>query len=60
VYDALRSRRACRPPLTHTAALQVMTEASEGHFDPLLLQAFLNRATQFERIFQELPDGIDF
>ncbi|HEV3255987.1 MAG TPA: HD domain-containing phosphohydrolase [Gemmataceae bacterium] len=56
VYDALRCRRACRPPLSHAAAMQVMTEESPGHFDPSLLEVFQGCATDFERAFRDLPD----
>jgi response regulator RpfG family c-di-GMP phosphodiesterase len=55
VYDALRCRRSWRPALSHHAALQVMTESSAGQFDPSLLQAFIQCADQFARIFQEVP-----
>jgi response regulator RpfG family c-di-GMP phosphodiesterase/serine/threonine protein kinase len=56
VYDGLRSRRVYKPALSHAASLQVMSEASEGQFDPALLQAFQRCAPQFERIFRELAD----
>jgi response regulator RpfG family c-di-GMP phosphodiesterase/serine/threonine protein kinase len=56
VYDALRSRRVYKPALSHSAALQLMTEASPGQFDPALLQAFQRCALRFEEIFRELPD----
>jgi response regulator RpfG family c-di-GMP phosphodiesterase/serine/threonine protein kinase len=55
-YDALRSRRAQRPGLSHAAALQIMLENSPGKFDPVLLGAFSRCAFQLERIFRELPD----
>jgi response regulator RpfG family c-di-GMP phosphodiesterase len=55
-YDALRSRRPHRPALSHVAALKVMTELSEGEFDPLLLQCFQQCASQFEKIFREVTD----
>ncbi len=54
-YDALRSRGIGRPPLSHNDALQVMDE-STGQFDPLLMQAFHRCATQFDRVFREIPD----
>jgi response regulator RpfG family c-di-GMP phosphodiesterase len=57
VYDALRSRRMWKPALSHVAALQLMTEASVGHFDPGLLQAFLSCGTEFDRIFRECKDS---
>jgi response regulator RpfG family c-di-GMP phosphodiesterase len=56
VYDALRMRRMWKPALSHAAALQLMTEASVGHFDPGLLQAFLSCGTEFDRIFREYQD----
>jgi response regulator RpfG family c-di-GMP phosphodiesterase len=54
-YDALRSRRVYKPALTHHAAVQVMTEADPGHFDPALLQVFTRCAPAFEKIYKELP-----
>jgi response regulator RpfG family c-di-GMP phosphodiesterase len=56
VYDALRSRRVYKPALSHSATLQVMTQASPGQFDPGLLQAFERCAPTFERIFREVAD----
>ena len=40
VYDAIRSRRSHRPGLGHNAAVQLITEASPGHFDPRLVEVF--------------------
>jgi response regulator RpfG family c-di-GMP phosphodiesterase/tRNA A-37 threonylcarbamoyl transferase component Bud32 len=54
VYDALRSRRPYKPALSQNAALQLMTEASPGQFDPALLQVFAGCAVEFERTFREL------
>jgi HD-GYP domain-containing protein (c-di-GMP phosphodiesterase class II) len=54
VYDALRSRRVYKPALSHTAAIQIMTEGSPGHFDPMLMHAFHRCAGQFDKIFHEL------
>jgi HD-GYP domain-containing protein (c-di-GMP phosphodiesterase class II) len=60
VYDALRSRRTHRPGLSHSVALQMMSEVSPGQFDPVLLRAFQRSAEHFERIFRELPEGTEF
>jgi response regulator RpfG family c-di-GMP phosphodiesterase/serine/threonine protein kinase len=57
VYDALRSRRTYKPALSHNAAVQIMTEASDGQFDPALLEVFQRCGDHFDRIFQELADG---
>ncbi len=56
VYDALRSRRVYKPALSHAAALQLMTEASPGHFDPALVAVFQRCAERFDRVFREVTD----
>jgi response regulator RpfG family c-di-GMP phosphodiesterase len=54
VYDALRSRRSYKPPMSHAAAVRVITNISRKQFDPALLPAFERCAPSFERIFTEL------
>jgi response regulator RpfG family c-di-GMP phosphodiesterase len=54
VYDALRSRRVYKPALSHSAALQIMTQGSAGHFDPALMRIFERCADEFDKIFREL------
>jgi HD-GYP domain-containing protein (c-di-GMP phosphodiesterase class II) len=56
VYDALRVRRSYKPALTHAAAVLVMTQVSDGQFDPSLLQVFLKVAPEWDAIFRELPE----
>jgi response regulator RpfG family c-di-GMP phosphodiesterase len=56
VYDALRSRRVYKPALSHGATVQMMTEASDGHFDPALAQVFRRCTPRLEKIFQEFAD----
>ena len=58
-YDTLRSWRPGQPALSHVAAVRVMTEAPPGQFDPQLLEAFGRCASHFERIFADVPDGMD-
>lgn len=43
VYDALTTTRSYRPGLTHARAAEIM-RASEGQFDPQLLETFLTWA----------------
>jgi response regulator RpfG family c-di-GMP phosphodiesterase/serine/threonine protein kinase len=54
-YDALRSRRAYKPALSHLAAVQVMSEADLDHFDPDMLMAFQACASDLEQIFKDVP-----
>jgi response regulator RpfG family c-di-GMP phosphodiesterase len=52
VYDALRSRRAYRPALSHARVIRMMATESAGQFDPTLLAGLEKAATQFEKIFR--------
>lgn len=56
VYDALRSKRAYKPPLSHSAAVQVMQDTAGAQFDPALLQAFVRCADKFEQIYRSEAD----
>jgi response regulator RpfG family c-di-GMP phosphodiesterase len=52
VYEALRTRRPHRPPLSHARALKLVATEMPGEFDPTLLTAFAKSASRFERIHQ--------
>jgi len=54
VYDALRSRRVYKPALSHAATVQLMTEASPGHFDPVLLQIFVQAGSDLNGFFASM------
>ena len=56
VYDALRSRRPQRPPLSHLLVVELMTSGKPGRFDPHLLTLFQKHADQFEQTYREWPD----
>jgi response regulator RpfG family c-di-GMP phosphodiesterase len=56
VYDALRSRKPHRPPLSHSAALEIIASSSPGHFDPSLLEVFKTVATDFDSIYSGEPN----
>ena len=56
VYDALRSRRPHKPALSHIAVVELMTESSQGQFDPSLIQVFQSCAPAFDRVFKANPD----
>ena len=50
VYDALISRRIYKAGMTHEAALEIMREGKGKHFDPDVLDAFLEIREQFRAI----------
>lgn len=60
VYDALISRRVYKPALAHQQALQIICQGDDRtrpeHFDPDVLQAFLEINDQFESISVSLRD----
>lgn len=53
-YEAMRSRRPHRPPLSHARTLRILTTECGSQFDPQLLAAFQRAADQFDRIHQGL------
>jgi len=57
VYDALISRRVYKPPFTHADAVAVMKDGRGKHFDPDILDAFLEIEADFARIAEEYGDS---
>ena len=56
VYDALISRRAWKAAFSHQQALDIMRKGRGSHFDPDVLDAFLDIADQFATIAHEFRD----
>jgi putative two-component system response regulator len=59
-YDALRSERPYKKPLSHDTAVEILT-AGDGrtmpsHFDPDILHAFAGCAETFRAIFESVAD----
>lgn len=59
VYDALLSRRVYKPPFSHEMAVKIIVEGRARHFDPDLVDAFLQIADQFNQIAIEYADPDD-
>ena len=57
VYDALISRRVYKPPFTHDKAVQIISEGRGTHFDPDLVDAFVQIADEFKRIADTYADS---
>jgi putative two-component system response regulator len=47
VYDALVSERPYKKPLMHEQAVEIIKKDSGTHFDPKIVEAFLNVADDF-------------
>lgn len=56
VYDALISRRIYKPALPHEQAVAMIREGRDQHFDPDIVDAFLECAEQFRAIAARFAD----
>ena len=50
VYDALVSERPYKKPFPHEQAVEIIRENSSTHFDPIIVEAFLNIAEDFRAV----------
>ncbi|XOV81224.1 MAG: HD domain-containing phosphohydrolase [Aestuariibacter sp.] len=50
VYDALISRRCYKPPFSHQRAVSIIKEGKGTHFDPDMVEAFVEIAESFRQI----------
>ncbi|ABV37471.1 two-component response regulator [Shewanella sediminis HAW-EB3] len=57
VYDALISRRVYKPPFPHQKAVAIIQEGRGSHFDPDMVDAFLEVEDDFYSISQEFADS---
>jgi putative two-component system response regulator len=57
VYDALISRRVYKPALPHETAVQIMARGRGSHFDPDILDAFLETAERFRDVAGRFRDS---
>ncbi len=53
VYDALRSKRPYKEPFARDRARSIIAEGSGVHFDPLVVDAFLQCEQAFDDIFHK-------
>jgi CHASE2 domain-containing sensor protein len=53
VYDALLSRRVYHQPLSHDDAVALILKGRGTHFDPAVVDAFLETAPMFESLSRE-------
>jgi len=56
VYDALISRRPYKPSMPHETAVQHIRQGRGSHFDPELVDAFLEIEGQFREISRQFTD----
>lgn len=56
VYDALRSKRVYKDALSHEESCQIIKEGSGKHFDPLLVEIFIDNHKKFQEIHDHFED----
>ncbi|MFA5322247.1 MAG: CHASE2 domain-containing protein [Smithella sp.] len=59
VYDALISKRVYKPPSSHVAAVDIIKKGRGTHFDPDMVDAFLEIHEQFRNIAREFADSLE-
>jgi len=59
VYDALISRRVYKPAFPHEQARDLIVEGRGSHFDPDIVDAFLEIEDDFRTIAARFADGDD-
>ena len=57
VYDALISRRVYKPPFPHEKAVAIIAEGKGSHFDPDMVDAFIEIKDDFLEIAQRYMDS---
>lgn len=56
VYDALISKRVYKPAFSHEKAIDIITEGKGSHFEPLLVDCFLNIVDDFNQVAKDFAD----
>jgi response regulator RpfG family c-di-GMP phosphodiesterase len=50
VYDALTSKRVYKGAFAHDVAKSILLQESGSHFDPMVVDAFMQAESQFGKI----------
>ncbi len=58
VYDALTTKRIYKEAFSHQVARKIIVESSATHFDPRVVDAFLARQEEFQRIKINLDETL--
>ena len=56
VYDALRSQRRYKGSLCHEEAVKIILEDRGRQFDPAVVDAFVRKEKEFQRISEQMAD----
>ncbi|MCL1056760.1 two-component system response regulator [Shewanella gelidimarina] len=56
VYDALISKRVYKPAFSHEKAVSIIIEGRGSHFDPIMVDGFIEVTDEFNRIAKQFLD----
>ncbi len=56
VYDALRSKRAYKDSFSHEKSVDIIRSDSGSHFDPLLVDVFIDHQLEFRDLFENISN----
>lgn len=56
VYDAVRSKRIYKPPISHPETCQIIEKESGTQFDPALVEVFKDLKEKFNQVWADLQD----
>jgi len=56
VYDAIRSKRVYKPPVSHQETCQILHQDSGKHFDPDLINVFSKLEAGFDEVWSSLQE----
>ncbi len=59
VYDALISRRCYKPPFAHSVAVGIIRDGRGAHFDPVMVDAFLELEDVFRHIALQYAESAE-
>ncbi len=57
VYDAVRSRRPYKEPFSHEKSVEIIREERGQHFDPVVVDIFLENSDLFKQISEDMKDS---
>lgn len=58
VYDALRSRRIYKEAFSHEKSVEIIKADKGTHFDPKIVDVFLEHEEEFRKIYEKYQDEI--
>ena len=59
VYDALRSKRVYKEAYSHEESVEIIKEGRGSHFDPEIVDVFLENEGEFKEVFERISTNIE-